>query len=93
MPTRNVVLSGHHETFIQRLVESGRYQNASEVVREALRSLEQRELETQSALDWLRGQIAPGLAQARQGLFVEGTVQEIFSRIDEELDAEGTARP
>jgi antitoxin ParD1/3/4 len=93
MPTRNVVLTDHHETFIRRLVESGRYRNASEVMRAALRSLEQREDETESALDWLRRQIEPGLAQARQGLFVEGAVREIFDRIDQELDAEDKARP
>ena len=92
MPTRNVVLTDHHEAFIHRLVESGRYRNASEVMREALRSLEQRETETQGALDWLRRQIEPGLAQARQGLFVEGTVHGIFDRIDQELDAETAPR-
>jgi len=93
MPTRNVVLTDHHEAFIHRLVESGRYRNASEVMRDALRSLERREVETESALHWLRRQIEPGLEQAHQGRFVEGSVRDIFERIDQELDAEGTARP
>ena len=91
MPTRNVVLTDRHEAFIHRLVESGRYRNASEVMREALRGLEERETETQHALDWLRRQVEPGLVQARQGLFVEGAVREIFDRIDQELDAENAA--
>jgi antitoxin ParD1/3/4 len=34
MPTRNVVLTEHQETLIEMLVQSGRYQNASEVLRE-----------------------------------------------------------
>ena len=93
MPTRNVVLTGRHEAFIHRLVESGRYRNASEVMREALRTLEQREAGTEGALDWLRRQVEPGLVEARQGLFAEGTVREIFDRIDQELDAESTAPP
>ncbi|MFL5253761.1 MAG: type II toxin-antitoxin system ParD family antitoxin [Rhodopila sp.] len=43
MPTRTVVLTAHHESVIEALVSSGRYQNASEVLREGLRLLEQRE--------------------------------------------------
>ena len=42
MPTRNVVLTEHHEEVIERLVKSGRYQNASEVLRDGLRLVEQR---------------------------------------------------
>lgn len=41
MATRNVVLTLHLEQVIH-LVQSGRYQNASEVMREGLRLLEQR---------------------------------------------------
>jgi antitoxin ParD1/3/4 len=44
MPTRNVVLTDHHEKVIEGLVKSGRYQNASEVLREGLRLIEQREV-------------------------------------------------
>lgn len=91
MPTRNVVLTDRHEAFIHRLVESGRYRNASEVMRAALRSLEQRETGTETAIDWLRRQVEPGLVQARQGVFAEGSVREIFDRIDQELDAEDAA--
>lgn len=43
MPTRNVVLSDHQSKLIEALVQSGRYQNASEVLREGLRLIEQRE--------------------------------------------------
>jgi antitoxin ParD1/3/4 len=91
MPTRNVVLTDRHEAFIHRLVESGRYCKASEVMREALRSLEQRETGSEEALDWLRRQVEPGLTQARQRVFAEGTVREIFDRINQGLDGESTA--
>ncbi|MCQ9617278.1 type II toxin-antitoxin system ParD family antitoxin [Paenalcaligenes niemegkensis] len=43
MPTRNVVLSEHQHEFVDMLVQSGRYQNASEVLREGLRLIEERE--------------------------------------------------
>ena len=37
MPTRNVVLTEHQEELIEALVKAGRYQNASEVLRDGLR--------------------------------------------------------
>ena len=43
MPTRNVVLTEHQASFVEQLVSSGRYQNASEVLREGLRMIERRE--------------------------------------------------
>jgi len=43
MPTRNVVLSDHQHDFVEGLVQSGRYQNASEVLRDGLRLIEDRE--------------------------------------------------
>jgi len=39
----NVSLTPEHEQFVQTKVESGRYNSASEVVREALRLLEEHE--------------------------------------------------
>ncbi|MEO0692667.1 MAG: type II toxin-antitoxin system ParD family antitoxin [Pseudomonadota bacterium] len=43
MPTRNVLLTEHQSALIDRLVAEGRFQNASEVLREGLRGLEDRE--------------------------------------------------
>jgi len=45
MPTRNVVLTERQESLIEGLVQSGRYQNASEVIREGLRLVENREVD------------------------------------------------
>ena len=88
MPTRNVVLTEHHEALIRRLVATGRYRNASEVMRDALRSLERQEEQAAAALGWLRGQIAPGLEQVRRGELVEATLGEVLDGIDRKLDAE-----
>ena len=43
MPTRNVVLSEQQQALVETLVQSGRYQNASEVLRDGLRLIEERE--------------------------------------------------
>jgi antitoxin ParD1/3/4 len=45
VPTKNVVLTDHQASFVENLVVSGRYQNASEVLREGLRLIELREAE------------------------------------------------
>ncbi|MCE9565991.1 MAG: type II toxin-antitoxin system ParD family antitoxin [Planctomycetes bacterium] len=59
--TLNVSLTPHLEAFIQQTVRSGRFQSASEVVRMALRLLEQQEREREARLAWLRGEIQKGL--------------------------------
>ncbi len=45
MPTRNVHLTEHFDSLIAAGIESGQFSNASEVVREGLRLLEQRQQE------------------------------------------------
>jgi antitoxin ParD1/3/4 len=59
--TLNVSLTPHLEEFIQQTVSSGRFQSASELVRTALRLLEEREQERLARLAWLRGEIQKGL--------------------------------
>lgn len=54
MPTRNVVLTERQEDLLAKLVETGRYQNASEVMREGLRLVEQREAEDAARVEGLR---------------------------------------
>jgi antitoxin ParD1/3/4 len=71
MPTRNVVLTEHQEKLIENLVGSGRYQNASEVLRDGLRLVEQREAEDQVKLEGLRKAAAAGFGALDRGEFKE----------------------
>lgn len=68
MPTRNVVLSEPQANLVRELVDSGRYQNASEVIRAGLRLLEDHE----AALQDVRAGLLEGLAQAAQGETIDG---------------------
>jgi len=54
MPTRNVSLSSHYDSFIESSVKSGRFDNASEVFRAGLRLLEQQQEEHDLKLENLR---------------------------------------
>jgi antitoxin ParD1/3/4 len=71
MPTRNVVLTKRQEELIETLVESGRYQNASEVLRDGLRLVEQREAEDATKLEALREAARVGVAALDRGEFKE----------------------
>jgi antitoxin ParD1/3/4 len=69
MPTRNVVLTDHQATLVEQLVTRGRYQNASEVLREGLRLVEQREAEDAHRLEALRAAVQLGAADIAAGRF------------------------
>ena len=69
MPTRNVVLTDHQAHFVEQLVTSGRYQNASEVLREGLRLVERRESEDEMRLSALRDAAKVGIADIEAGNF------------------------
>ena len=69
MPTRNVVLTNHQAAMVERLVTSGRYQNASEVLRDGLRLVEQREAEDAYRLEALRSAVNVGTADIEAGRF------------------------
>jgi antitoxin ParD1/3/4 len=59
--TLNVSLTPHLEEFVRQRVSTGRYQSASEVIRTALRLLEERERQKDATLKWLTREIQKGL--------------------------------
>lgn len=67
MPTRNVVLTDHHEKLIETLIRSGRYQNASEVLRAGVRLVERREKEDAARLEALRDAARVGWEALERG--------------------------
>jgi antitoxin ParD1/3/4 len=73
MATRNVVLTDHQEELIEGLVSSGRYQNASEVLREGLRLIEHREAEEKAKLKALRDAARIGIADIEAKRFRDFT--------------------
>ncbi len=80
----NVSLTPELEKFVGRKVESGLYNNASEVVREGLRLLKEHD---EIRLKW-REQIERGWLQAQRGELVDG--HEVFTRLDTRLKSRRT---
>ena len=69
MPTRNVVLTDRQAELVERLVSEGRYQNASEVMREGLRLVEDREEQAKARLKALREAARVGIADIEEGRY------------------------
>lgn len=86
MATMNVSLTDELERFVDGKVESGLYNNASEVIRESLRLLKEHD---DIRLKW-REQIERGWLQAQRGELVDGA--EAFQRIDERIKKAGRKR-
>jgi antitoxin ParD1/3/4 len=93
MPIRtslNVSLTPELEQFVQSRVASGLYQTASEVIREGLRLLEERERARDAALEALRAKIRRGAEQADRGELLDG--EAVFEEI-RQLSARRRAEP
>ena len=67
MRTRNVVLTDHQAELIDTLVESGRFQNASEVLREGVRLVEKQEADEVVRLEALRAALRVGIVDIEAG--------------------------
>ena len=86
MPSRsslNVSLTPELEKFVHGRVSSGRYQTASEVVREGLRLLERQEKEREEALAALKKKLLRAAAQAERGEVSDG--EEFMAKLIERL--------
>lgn len=97
MPTRNVVLTDYQSELIERLVASGRYQNASEVLRDGLRLIERRD-----ALDLARQEALRAAMQVGQDDIEAGRYQtfkdadalaDMFEGMTDEIFAERRSKP
>lgn len=71
MPTRNVSLTEHQDRFADAAIADGRYQNASEVLREGLRLLERRDAEDAAKLARLRSAVEEARAAVRRSDYDE----------------------
>jgi antitoxin ParD1/3/4 len=76
----NVHLTPELEQLVKSKVKTGRYNSASEVMREALRLMEERDL----AKAEVRKKIAAGVASAKAGRLSDGDA--FFAQIEAELD-------
>ena len=74
MASTSMTLGEHWEAFIQNEVASGRYGTASEVIRDALRSLEDKK----SKIEALRSHLEQGRKQAERKEFITQPIDDML---------------
>lgn len=79
--TKTLSFTSEQASFVTSCVDSGRYQSASEVVRAALRLLQDQEDLREAELARVRALIQEGADQLDQGKVVSS--EEVFRRWDE----------
>jgi antitoxin ParD1/3/4 len=86
MPS-SYVIGDYFENFIKQQMESGRYNSASEIIRDALRLLEEQEKLREIRLDYLRKEIAIGV-NSGPGIPAEEVFAELKARYQVMTDAQ-----
>ncbi len=82
MPTRNVNLTAEQDAFVEEAVRNGKYQNASEAVRDAVRGWQERLKADELKLDILRSQIKAGIDALDRGAFMEMADADLDAALD-----------
>lgn len=77
MATMNISLTTQLDRFVRDKVKSGLYNNSSEVVREGLRLLRQRDETEQLKLEILRREVQRGIEAGDKGSYVTQTLDEL----------------
>lgn len=75
MPS-SYAIGNHFENFVKQKIESGRYSSASEVVREGLRLLEDREVLREAQIVGLREQVQEGMNSGK-GVLAEDVLNRL----------------
>jgi len=92
MPTQNVNITEAQAEFIRNCVESGDYNNASELVREALRLLKDQKDEQQARVEYLREEFQKAREAYASGEYVELATEEDFEAMDTDVCRRGRER-
>ena len=105
MDQMNISITDHLAGYVQKKVQSGRYNNASEVVRDALRRMEDQEARelrlaqptaedivsalTEDQLEMVRNRVRAGIEEITQGEFTDYVGREGLSKLAASIKARG----
>jgi antitoxin ParD1/3/4 len=82
MPTRNISLTPEQDAFLDEMLKTGEYQNASEAVRDAIRALQQRRALDALKLERLRQCIDAGIADLDNGNYEDVDEADLEAWLD-----------
>ena len=83
MPTRDVHLTDEQDAFLEEVVRSGKYQNASDAVRDAVHGLELRLKSDASKQERLQTEVQAGLDALDRGQFMEVDDADLDAALDD----------
>ncbi|BBK41230.1 addiction module antidote protein [Allostella vacuolata] len=86
MPTRNINLTAEQDAFVEEIVRAGKYQDASEAMRDAVRGLQHRIRTEDLKLDILRSQLQAGIDALDRGDFIEIEEADLDAALDALVD-------
>jgi putative addiction module antidote protein, CC2985 family len=92
MATRNISLTAEQDAFVEKIVEDGEYQNASEAIRDALRALQQRRRKDALKLKALRMEVKAGFEAFARGEFTDIADSDLGRHL-ESLTARADTQP
>src|SRR3954454_2636094 len=81
----------HFEALIERLIASGRYSTASEIIRDGLRMIKEREQDREAKLEWLRAAIQEGLDSPSEEVDIHEWMEDVKRRGRQRLAGEKLA--
>lgn len=81
---RSISLPEEQDSFIKDQVASGQYSTASEVVRDAIRLLQEKEAIRQQKLEALRAEIEKGKKSIEEGRY--DTAENVFKRFEKKIE-------
>lgn len=82
MPTRNVDLTAEQDAFVEEMVRTGKYQDASEAMRDAVRGLQHRLQAEELKMNILRTHLKAGLNALDRGEFTELYDNDLDATLD-----------
>ena len=90
----NVSVGREFEEYVKSKVDSGEYMSASEVVRDGLRLLKEKDMILNARMEALRDEIQIGIDQAERGEVVDGptAMAEIRQRLLERFGGDAEPR-
>jgi antitoxin ParD1/3/4 len=87
--TVELAVSPELERIVLEKVESGHYESADDVLREALQLLDDRDRLRAWKLEELRGEVAVGIREAEQGMLAPLDMDAIRAKVVEQLRSQG----
>ena len=92
MATQSLNLTDEQAEVIRQMVSNGGYDDASQVVDDALRLLKAQQEEQEAELEWLRSEVKKGVDAFERGEFIELDSEDAIQALSRDIRRRGRER-